>query len=159
MVAHGVGVAQAKPACKHTIATRKCYQYNTIEQMSVNNAVLEFSAAFCFMSALALPVRLDFRKHRKLTRIFVHFIHLSCRHIQHGGYPLLYTDHKMYPANFYLRRSSDHMLTISFSDSHQVVNFDSPHPGTWFMAAYLPHIDARCTCIIITVMLISPDQS
>ena len=29
MVAHGVGVAQAKPACKHTIATRKCYQYNT----------------------------------------------------------------------------------------------------------------------------------
>ena len=28
MVAHGVGVAQAKPACKHTIATRKCYQYN-----------------------------------------------------------------------------------------------------------------------------------
>ena len=25
---HGVGVAQAKPACKHTIATRKCYQYN-----------------------------------------------------------------------------------------------------------------------------------
>ena len=29
MVAHGVRVAQAKPACKHTIATRKCYQYNT----------------------------------------------------------------------------------------------------------------------------------
>ena len=28
---HGVGVAQAKPACKHTIATRKCYQYNTKE--------------------------------------------------------------------------------------------------------------------------------
>ena len=28
---HGVGVAQAKPACKHTIATRKCYQYNTIQ--------------------------------------------------------------------------------------------------------------------------------
>ena len=27
---HGVGVAQAKPACKHTIATRKCYQYNTL---------------------------------------------------------------------------------------------------------------------------------
>ena len=27
---HGVGVAQAKPACKHTIATRKCYQYNTM---------------------------------------------------------------------------------------------------------------------------------
>ena len=27
---HGVGVAQAKPACKHTIATRKCYQYNTV---------------------------------------------------------------------------------------------------------------------------------
>ena len=27
---HGVGVAQAKPVCKHTIATRKCYQYNTI---------------------------------------------------------------------------------------------------------------------------------
>ena len=25
---HGVGVAQAKHACKHTIATRKCYQYN-----------------------------------------------------------------------------------------------------------------------------------
>ena len=24
---HGVGVAQAKPACKHTIATRKCYHY------------------------------------------------------------------------------------------------------------------------------------
>ena len=31
MAAHGVGVAQAKPACKHTIATRKCYQYNTIQ--------------------------------------------------------------------------------------------------------------------------------
>ena len=28
---HSVGVAQAKPACKHTIATRKCYQYNTIQ--------------------------------------------------------------------------------------------------------------------------------
>ena len=26
----GVGVAQAKPACSHTIATRKCSQYNTI---------------------------------------------------------------------------------------------------------------------------------
>ena len=30
---HGVEVAQAKPACKHTIATRKCYQYNTIQQV------------------------------------------------------------------------------------------------------------------------------
>ena len=30
MAAHGVGVAQAKPACKHTIATRKCYQYNIL---------------------------------------------------------------------------------------------------------------------------------
>ena len=29
MAAHGVGVAQAKLACKHTIARRKCYQYNT----------------------------------------------------------------------------------------------------------------------------------
>ena len=29
---HGVGVAQAKPACKHTIATRKCYQYNTVNK-------------------------------------------------------------------------------------------------------------------------------
>ena len=29
MAVHGVGVAQAKPACKHTIATRMCYQYNT----------------------------------------------------------------------------------------------------------------------------------
>ena len=29
MAAHGVGVAQAKPARKHTIATRKCYQCNT----------------------------------------------------------------------------------------------------------------------------------
>ena len=28
--AHGVGVAQAKPACKHMIAMRKCYQYNII---------------------------------------------------------------------------------------------------------------------------------
>ena len=27
---HGVGVTQSKPARKHTIATRKCYQYNTI---------------------------------------------------------------------------------------------------------------------------------
>ena len=31
---HGVGVAQAKPACKHTIATRKCYQYNTYKTTS-----------------------------------------------------------------------------------------------------------------------------
>ena len=30
---HGVGVAQAKPACKLTIATRKCYQYNTIHEI------------------------------------------------------------------------------------------------------------------------------
>ena len=30
MAAHGVEVAQAKPACKHMIATRKSYQYNTI---------------------------------------------------------------------------------------------------------------------------------
>ena len=30
---HGVGVAQAKPACKHTIATRKCYQYNVVYGM------------------------------------------------------------------------------------------------------------------------------
>ena len=29
MAEHGVGVAQAKTACKHTIATRKCYQYTT----------------------------------------------------------------------------------------------------------------------------------
>ena len=27
-----MGVAQAKPACKHTIATRKCYQYNTVKK-------------------------------------------------------------------------------------------------------------------------------
>ena len=39
MAAHGVGVAQAKPACKHTIATRKCYQYNTIHNIIV----------FCFI--------------------------------------------------------------------------------------------------------------
>ena len=34
MAMHGVGVAQAKHACKHTIATRKCYQYNTIQYMN-----------------------------------------------------------------------------------------------------------------------------
>ena len=34
---HGVGVAQAKPACKHTIATRKCYQYNTIHRTLLDN--------------------------------------------------------------------------------------------------------------------------
>ena len=33
---HGVGVAQAKPACKHTIATRKCYQYNTCFIMTIS---------------------------------------------------------------------------------------------------------------------------
>ena len=33
---HGVGVAQAKPACKHTIATRKCYQYR-LKWCSLNN--------------------------------------------------------------------------------------------------------------------------
>ena len=72
---------------------------------------------------------------------------LSCSNIQHGGYPLLYTDSNMYPANFYLRRSSDHMLDISFNDSHTVVNFDSPHPGSWFMAAYLAHVDVGSTSI------------
>ena len=35
-----MGVAQAKPACKHTIATRKCYQYNTI----LNQVNFKFSA-------------------------------------------------------------------------------------------------------------------
>ena len=44
MVAHGVGVTQAKPACKHTIATRKCYQYNTIHRVDI--WVLDFSKAF-----------------------------------------------------------------------------------------------------------------
>ena len=39
MVAHGVGVAQAKPACKHTIATRKCYQYNTIQSSSLRRVL------------------------------------------------------------------------------------------------------------------------
>ena len=31
MAEHGVGVAQSKPPCKHTIATRTCYQYNAIQ--------------------------------------------------------------------------------------------------------------------------------
>ena len=35
MAAHGVGVAQAEPACKHTIATQKCYQYNTIQYNTI----------------------------------------------------------------------------------------------------------------------------
>ena len=39
---HGVGVAQAKPACKHTIATRKCYQYNTIYKQRLNGRHLGF---------------------------------------------------------------------------------------------------------------------
>ena len=48
MVAHGVGVAQAKPACKHTIATRKCYQYNTIRATYrwIHFMHLEHSMAF-----------------------------------------------------------------------------------------------------------------
>ena len=46
MVAHGVGVAQAKPACKHTIATRKCYQYNTIPRLCTIAS---------FLSSLSLP--------------------------------------------------------------------------------------------------------
>ena len=42
---HGVGVAQAKPACKHTIATRKCYQYNTHIQQAVRGALQHSIAA------------------------------------------------------------------------------------------------------------------
>ena len=37
---HGVGVAQAKPACKHTIATRKCYQYNTIQYKRIGYVII-----------------------------------------------------------------------------------------------------------------------
>ena len=40
MAVHGVGVAQAKPACKHTIATRKCHQYNTIHSEFSNASVM-----------------------------------------------------------------------------------------------------------------------
>ena len=47
MVAHGVGVAQAKPACKHTIATRKCYQYNTISSYYVIHAYCVMFAVLC----------------------------------------------------------------------------------------------------------------
>ena len=35
-----MGVAQAKPACKHTIATRKCYQYNTILGQIILSGIL-----------------------------------------------------------------------------------------------------------------------
>ena len=38
-----MGVAQAKPACKHTIATRKCYQYNTISSLLLINIVAHTS--------------------------------------------------------------------------------------------------------------------
>ena len=34
-----MGAAQAKPACKHTIATRKCYQYNTIHYQAITGRV------------------------------------------------------------------------------------------------------------------------
>ena len=44
---HGVGVAQAKPACKHTIATRKCYQYNKL---------LQFLSEFIRQKKLALSL-------------------------------------------------------------------------------------------------------
>ena len=44
---HGVGVAQAKPACKHTIATRKCYQYNT-RKSSISSRAYFDSISSCF---------------------------------------------------------------------------------------------------------------
>ena len=46
---HGVGVAQAKPACKHTIATRKCYQYNTI-----HSCIYIFPGGLCYSDQIGL---------------------------------------------------------------------------------------------------------
>ena len=43
MAIHGVGVAQAKPACKHTIATRKCYQYNTIQYNTIQYNTIQYN--------------------------------------------------------------------------------------------------------------------
>ena len=47
---HGVGVAQAKPACKHTIATRKCYQYNTMSPRRSSVLMVVFVQQFREMS-------------------------------------------------------------------------------------------------------------
>ena len=44
---HGVGVAQAKPACKHTIATRKCYQYNQYNHQRQTVATANTATATC----------------------------------------------------------------------------------------------------------------
>ena len=55
---HGVGVAQAKPACKHTIATRKCYQYNTI-YCTLLNVVGYYDLSVLAMSVKGLQKSLD----------------------------------------------------------------------------------------------------
>ena len=44
---HGVGVAQAKPACKHTIATRKCYQYNAMQCNAMQCNAMQCNAIQC----------------------------------------------------------------------------------------------------------------
>ena len=57
MAAHGVGVAQAKPACKHTIATRKCYQYNILINLNIIfNQVLVNLVTFCDFAELFRPI-------------------------------------------------------------------------------------------------------
>ena len=51
---HGVGVAQAKPACKHTIATRKCYQYNTYVHKARDVSVPNFFVLLLFANTACL---------------------------------------------------------------------------------------------------------
>ena len=43
MAAHGVGVAQVKPACTYMIATRKCYQYNTIQCNTIQYNAIQYN--------------------------------------------------------------------------------------------------------------------
>ena len=100
MVAHGVGVAQAKPACKHMIATRKCYQYNTMPRLSSvidiwgcivynhTNAILSGMFTFVILSVRIwhpwLGFSIDFSAQRCIYR---HTLKargcMSCEHVQY----------------------------------------------------------------------------
>ena len=98
---HGVGVAQAKPACKHTIATRKCYQYNTIQY--IIQAYLSFTMSILSMRS-SLKSSFVCSLYPKPQTILATFF---CRRYMHSIFDLLVFSHTSQHCDIYMTETTN----------------------------------------------------
>ena len=64
-------------------------------------------------------------------------------YIRHGSYPLATPYNETYPANFHVKKS--HFLQLTTNNISFPYPIQTPRPGPWFLAGFLPRKENKVT--------------